>query len=439
MFGTSPLDAVETAHIVWGLSPEALDLTGVNSLRNTTYDGRPLIDSSFMIDGNATRHVMNACAILRGSALVREAPDLAEGGTGRMVQCWPEAFGEWRTARGLSFPVEDATEATEALLQWLSAEGKKWAQDVGFRSLDDGNQELTYVKIRADTKLKLIFLHRRSVLDEVHTGWSQLIDRINEDAPESAKHAVQVLGNQAGQVHADMQNKWIQLTMHNVYASMSAWGLGVGLTVAFSVLLLVTRSPSISLIAVISLLQVIAGVFASLATLGWSVGIVEAICLILVSGLSVDYVLHVACAYAQAHDTSGGRIGRTEHALRRMGSPILAGTATTLVSAISLTTCTFVVLAKIGVFMTFTAGWSYLSAQTVLPALLATFGPYSGGSGGTVFKSVSSPRSFFTPRYKQSSSAAAAPVPAAMEMSATSAKSIELGESPRERDGVVQA
>ena len=156
MFGTSPLDAVETAHIVWGLSPEALDLTGVNSLRNTTYDGRPLIDSSFMIDGNATRHVMNACAILRGSALVREAPDLAEGGTGRMVQCWPEAFGEWRTARGLSFPVEDATEATEALLQWLSAEGKKWAQDVGFRSLDDGNQELTYVKIRADTKLKLI-------------------------------------------------------------------------------------------------------------------------------------------------------------------------------------------------------------------------------------------------------------------------------------------
>lgn len=107
--------------------------------------------------------------------------------------------------------------------------------------------------------------------------------------------------------------------------------------------------------------------------MGWALGIVEAVCVVLVSGLAVDYVLHVACAFAQARAPS--RIERTTTALQRMGSPLLAGTTTTLVSALSLCMCTFTVLVKIGAFMAFTAVWSYLTAQTLLPALLATFGP----------------------------------------------------------------
>ena len=60
-----------------------------------------------------------------------------------------------------------------------------------------------------------------------------------------------------------------------------------------------------------------------------------------------------------------------------MGGPLLAGTATTLFSALALSTCTFGVLAKIGIFMGFTAGWSYLLATTLLPALLSSCGPAS--------------------------------------------------------------
>ena len=91
-------------------------------------------------------------------------------------------------------------------------------------------------------------------------------------------------------------------------------------------------------------------------------------------------------------------------------------------------TVTFVILAKIGVFMTFTAAWSYVSAQTVLPALLATFGPYGKRGGGITWKQLRSPRSW-SPRFtsKQSSSSASVPVPAnATELSATSNQALEL-------------
>jgi multidrug efflux pump subunit AcrB len=201
-------------------------------------------------------------------------------------------------------------------------------------------------------------------------------------------HAVQVLGSAGGDINADVQNKWVQLTMQDMYRSMSIWGLASGLVTAFAVLVLVTRSWSISIIAVGCLVQVVAGVLASLLAMGWTLGIVESLCLILISGLSVDYVLHVACAFAQALGSSN-RVRRTEVALERIGAPLLAGATTTLCSAISLCTCTFVILANIGVFMLFTALWSYALASILLPALLATFGPEPTSSTSSTHDSQS--------------------------------------------------
>jgi len=260
------------------------------------------------------------------------------------------------------------------LVDWLgTVDGEKWAQDVGFRILPNGTQTLSFVKLRADTRIKLVGVLDRSQLIDAYDEWKDVLEQLNRNATNTTTKAVQVLGTANSAIFADMQNKWIQITMHDVYAVMSTWGLVSGLVVALLVLLIVTRSVSIACIAVGCLLQVIAGVLASMLWAGWALGIIESLCLILVSGLSVDYVLHVACAFAQS--TATGRIARTEAALERMGSPLFAGTTTTLVSALSLCLCTFTVLVKIGVFMAFTSVWSYISAQTLLPALLGTYGP----------------------------------------------------------------
>ena len=228
------------------------------------------------------------------------------------------------------------------------------------------------------SQVPFLGLQRLSDLKVARASWSELMGQINDGAPLSAGPAVDVLATSGGYVAVDLQNKWIQTTMHDVYVSMSVWGLVTGLLVALVVLLYVTWSVTIALSSVLCLAQVVGAVLASLSAMGWSIGIVESLCLILASGLSVDYVLHVACAYAQEDGALLSRAARTELALHRMGMPLLAGTATTLISGLSLSTCTFTVLQIIGAFMALAATWSYTLAQTLLPALLATVGPVRG-------------------------------------------------------------
>ena len=200
------------------------------------------------------------------------------------------------------------------------------------------------------------------------------------DLPRSsASHAVQVLGGD-GVVHTDLINKWIQLTMHQAYMTMSVVGLGFGVGAATLVLLATTRAPRTAFLAAVCLLQVIAGVLASMLAIGWYLGIVEALCLIVVGGLSVDYVLHIAIAYAHA-PSDAPRHERAAHALSRIGGALFAGAVTTLSAALSLSLCTFALLRSLGIFMALASGWSYVAAVTLLPALLATCGSQHVGAG----------------------------------------------------------
>ena len=379
LFGTSPLDATEEAHIVWGLAPGALDLSRVNVLYNESYYGEPLVSRTFRLDGDAQRHIARACELLRSSEVVRTAPDLSTNEIGAMVHCWVDDFGSWRQAHGQSFPVEDAGTAEYALLEWLSTDGAQWTHDIGFqRDAHTGTLRLVWVRVRADTELKHYDVERQSVLKRYHAEWEALCDAINLGAPASARHAIELIGAPNGRVAADLENNWVKLAMYDVYRSMTAFGLATGLAVGFVVLRVVTRSTTVALLAVASLVQVVMGVFACLRLMGWALGVVESICFVLVSGLSVDYVLHVACAYAQSGERT--RVARTEAAISRLSAPLLAGGTTTLISAISLCTCSFQILSKIGAFMVFTSVWSWFTAQTLLPALLATVGPEPEGA-----------------------------------------------------------
>ena len=102
---------------------------------------------------------------------------------------------------------------------------------------------------------------------------------------------------------------------------------------------------------------------------------IEALCLVIVSGLAVDPVLHVASAFNQAQRAKVqiNPIRCAEEAVRRMGPPMLASAITTLASAISLSTCQLTLLSKIGMFLIFSTTWSLGTSATLLPALLATF------------------------------------------------------------------
>jgi hypothetical protein len=402
-FATSPLDVFDTVHFFWGLAPGALDLRGVDRLRNKSFTGEPMLDRRFQFDGAAQLHLLSVCATLRASKLVSLADNFAsESALEKAVFCWPEAFRSFVVQSGMAFPIDDPTRAEEVLLDWLSAEvgldeakGSALAQDIGFIHLEDrrsgsggsgdqqgveqGSRVLRFVKLRASSTIKAAFPPPYWQLEEQYRGWQQLVARVNAVAPPSAAHAIQVLVTLPGASSAsDLANKWIQVSMHLAYVTLTATGLTIGLAVCLPVLLLSTRSWTISAIASACLVCVILGVLASMLACGWKVGMVEALCLIIVSGLSVDPVLHIASAFSQASPCLNP-LNRAQHAVERMGPPLLASAATTLASAVSLSTCQLTLLSKIGLFMIFSTVWSLGVSVTLLPALLATFGPAPTG------------------------------------------------------------
>ena len=216
-------------------------------------------------------------------------------------------------ATGGSFPSRTRT----SLRIYSSSGSKRVAAPVGGEFTWDGRgaHALEWARVRADTKLKLYGLERRSVLQGHRAQWDAMRGAIDVGSPPSASHTV--VGSALGPVGASLTSKWIQLAMHDVYQSMSTGGLVIGLYVAFAILLVVTRSLAIALIAVVSLVQVIMGVFASLRVVGWALGIVESLCLILVSSLSVD----TSCT-SRAPTQSGERtrVARTDDAISRLGA-----------------------------------------------------------------------------------------------------------------------
>ena len=301
-FAPSPLDEQAWVHLVWGLGDGALDTSALNLLRNRTSTGEPIRDADFALDAPAQRHLLAACEALRASPLVHPPLELVRGTAAvETVACWPEAFRAHLASRGKPFPSEDAA---GDLLAWLGAEldadeaaGIAHAGDVGFR--DDGT--LAYVQLRAQTQLNQLFPHSAAHLRDEYTAWQALVGGLNAAAPPTMRRAVQTfVALDAGPHASTFANKWVFATLHGDFVRLAASGLASGLAVCLLALLVSTRSAAVALVSTAALSLVVAGAVSTLVACGWAIGMVEALCLMIVSGLTVDYVLHVAHAFAHA-------------------------------------------------------------------------------------------------------------------------------------------
>ena len=95
---------------------------------------------------------------------------------------------------------------------------------------------------------------------------------------------------------------------------------------------------------------------------------IEAVCTMVLVGLSLDYVLHVAGAYVR---TSGadGRRERAKGAVRAVGLSVVSGASTTVGAAAFLLGCTLTFFTKFGLFVAWTLTSSLVQAVVVFPAM----------------------------------------------------------------------
>merc|ERR1712097_147895 len=107
--------------------------------------------------------------------------------------------------------------------------------------------------------------------------------------------------------------------------------------------------------------------------LGWELGTIESICLTILAGFSVDYVVHLAHAYVHAEKKE--RPDKVRSALDEIGVSVLGGMLTSASAAIALMMCQLQFFHKFGVFLMLTVSISWFWANVGFMASMALLGP----------------------------------------------------------------
>ena len=95
--------------------------------------------------------------------------------------------------------------------------------------------------------------------------------------------------------------------------------------------------------------------------------------LVLVVGLSIDYVVHLAEGYRRSSHTD--RLGRTHDMLQEIGVSVLSGAITTLGASAFLLFAQIVFFVQFGLFMFLTIMFSIAYALVMFTTFMALAGP----------------------------------------------------------------
>merc|ERR1739845_60277 len=83
--------------------------------------------------------------------------------------------------------------------------------------------------------------------------------------------------------------------------------------------------------------------------IGWTLGIIESICITIIVGLSVDFVLHLAHSYVETSE--GTRYERVSMAILDVGISVFSAAITTLGAGLLLLFTTVLFFVKFGLFV----------------------------------------------------------------------------------------
>jgi predicted RND superfamily exporter protein len=127
---------------------------------------------------------------------------------------------------------------------------------------------------------------------------------------------------------------WAWMATERAFVSSAVNGMIIAITFAFCILLMATQNIILASVAIGCVSIVIVSVVAIMSMQGWEFGVSESISVVIIIGLSVDYVVHLASDYQ--HSAEKLRGDRMKQAYKEMGVSILSGTITTFGSGIFL-------------------------------------------------------------------------------------------------------
>jgi len=378
-FGASQDDEVETMQVVWGLEAEGLDTSGSNmlfvkdakNLSESDY-GTVLYESTFAFDEAAQLHVQSACAKLRTYEDDVKVV-FSDNGLNETMQvlCFVDAWQAWLDSGSGSggeygsFPVS-AADAAMSLFHFVE-ENPTYGGDVIF-GYESGALVVKGVVVRADSKILSNAFYPAPELRVFYASWEAIVDDINVGTPASLGDAWQACGTNVG-----ARNLWIYMVRQETYIQMALQGVLAGLAIGFVVILVSTGNVIVSTIALLTIFLVIVSVLGTTTWIGWQLGDIESICLMILAGFAVDYVVHLAHAYMESGSYT--RMERVGDALADLGISVFWGMTTSAAASIGLVLCLVQFFARFGLFLLLTIVYAYLWAAVFMMIVLALVGP----------------------------------------------------------------
>lgn len=136
-------------------------------------------------------------------------------------------------------------------------------------------------------------------------------------------------------------------------------GATAGVGLGFLVILAATRDIYISCLASFTIACILVTVTGCMFGLGWELGSIESICVTLLAGFSVDYVVHFAHAYREEVSVVSSK-ERTFAAYKTIGAAVFSGMVTSVLASIPLQICLLQFFAKFGIFLLLTIGFAWI-------------------------------------------------------------------------------
>lgn len=347
-FGATDRDKTVEVDVVWGV-------LGVNREGADPYDtlqrGEPVWDAAFDLSPPAAQQwVLDTC--------------LDESAPGTVDSCFIQDYAAYLGEGAFPFVAGEGENQKEAFLASL----RTWATttDVGREYLASGavgfgsDGDLAMCEIRFITDLLLFRPYDITV--PVYEEWQSWLDERNAAAPASVANALQVAGV-----------SWTWVFSERAMVTNAVQGVIVALVAAWIVLVLSTRNFVMGTLASSCIVGIVGCVLGLMGLLGWEMGTTESISCVLVVGMSVDYVTHIASSYVESEAET--RRGRVTRALTEMGISVLAGAGTTLGAGLFLSPATLIFFKKFAVLIASTILFSLAWSLVMFPSLLLVVGP----------------------------------------------------------------
>lgn len=224
-----------------------------------------------------------------------------------------------------------------------------------------------------------------NVVDPAYDAFDTLTAEVSEGSCSVADKytsadCTAVGGSWVGQIPAlfprHTANRYVGVETEKVLLSSAVWGTVFSLGLSGVMILIATNNYLVTSWSLFVIVLVVNAVIGSMVILGWTLGVVESICLTICVGLSVDYTIHLCHIFATSSATTRFAAGRD--ALASMGVSVFNAAITTIGSSVVLMLSYIIFFQRFGIFVFMNIFYSTAFAFVFLMAILMLIGPIQG-------------------------------------------------------------